>query len=139
MFKTSVTGTFGGSLYTGTCGGLTLFPSSCSTSFTGTTGQSFVLTSGTTYYYRIWNTSTTAGGVIDLCIEQPLSCQTPTSIAVSSILTTSANVTWSAPPGGTPPTNYEYVVSTTNTTPSGAGTATGGATSASLSGLTPAT
>ncbi len=51
---------------------------------------------------------------------------------------TSTNVTWSTPSSGTTPVGYEYVISTTNTNPTGAGTATT-LTSNSFTGLTPDT
>jgi hypothetical protein len=60
-------------------------------------------------------------------------CLPPTSIVVSNILSNSADISWTAP---TPaPTGYKYVVSTSNVTPTMAGTAVA-TTMVSLTGLT---
>jgi hypothetical protein len=73
-----------------------------------------------------------------LVVTAPPSCFPPTSIVATLSSTTSATLSWVAP-SPTPGVGYEYVVSTSNTTPSNAantGTATASL-GASLTGLTP--
>lgn len=70
-------------------------------------------------------------------IFSPPSCSAPAGIAASAITTTGATISWNAVVP-TPATGYEYVVSTTNTAPVGAGTATT-ATSVPVTGLNPST
>nr|WP_298660603.1 GEVED domain-containing protein [uncultured Flavobacterium sp.] len=65
------------------------------------------------------------------------SCIEPLNIVSSSITSTGAAISWDAT-NPVPASGYEYVVSTTNTTPTVAGTATTNI-YASLTGLTPAT
>ncbi|MFM9987564.1 fibronectin type III domain-containing protein, partial [Flavobacterium sp.] len=67
----------------------------------------------------------------------PPTCSAPGGLAVSTIATTSATISWTAVVP-TPATGYEYVVSTSNTTPVVSGTATT-AVSIPLTGLLPAT
>lgn len=67
----------------------------------------------------------------------PPSCSAPSGIAATNITTTSADISWGVP-SPVPSNGYEYVVSTVNTTPVGAGTASAG-TSVSVSSLSPST
>ncbi len=62
----------------------------------------------------------------------PVNCFPPTNLILTNVTSTSATVSWTAAPGAV---GYEYVVQTTNVTPSGAGTPTT-ATTVNLSGLT---
>jgi hypothetical protein len=62
-------------------------------------------------------------------------CIEPLNIVYANIASTTANISWDAP-ATAPAVGYEYVVSTTNTPPTVAGTATTN-TFASVSGLTP--
>ncbi|QYJ68050.1 Ig-like domain-containing protein [Flavobacterium litorale] len=74
----------------------------------------------------------------NIVIEEVPLCDVPTvSTTVANITKNSASISWQAPAVGVP-TGYEYVVSDTNTTPAGAGTATTDL-SADVSGLTPST
>lgn len=57
-----------------------------------------------------------------IVIENLPACDTPTALVASNITATSATINWNAPT--VPPANgYEYVYSTTNTPPTGSGTA----------------
>ena len=73
----------------------------------------------------------------DIVIEEIPACEIPTLAATTNVTKNSATINWEAPTTGTP-TGYEYVVSTSNTAPAGAGTAVTGLT-ANVSSLTPAT
>lgn len=61
-------------------------------------------------------------------------CYAPNPITVSAITQTAATVSWTAPISGITPSSYEYIVSTTNIIPSGAGISTV-STSINLTGL----
>lgn len=96
--------------------------------------------SGQNVKFRI--TGTWVSGDYDLAfdnfvVEPTPSCVAPLAGSASAITTTGATVTWPAVTP-TPGVGYEYVNSTTNTAPTGAGTATT-ATSVTLSGLTNST
>jgi hypothetical protein len=71
-------------------------------------------------------------------IKPSPTCFTPTSLAASITSSTSATISWGPPSGGTSPTNYQYVVSTSSTAPVSAGTTVTG-TSTSVGSLTPST
>jgi hypothetical protein len=72
-------------------------------------------------------------GFDDYMLELAPLCANPTSLSVSAVTNNSATVTWVATTG-----NYEYVLSTTATTPTGAGTALTSETF-NASGLNPTT
>lgn len=57
-------------------------------------------------------------GAIEFTVVPP--CGVPTFLLAANVTSTSATLFWTAP--ATAPTGYQYVVSTTNTTPTGAGT-----------------
>ncbi|MES2862591.1 MAG: GEVED domain-containing protein [Bacteroidota bacterium] len=57
-------------------------------------------------------------------VVTPPSCFTPIGITAAATSLTTGTASWSAPTSGTPPIGYEYVISTVNTIPGGAGTAT---------------
>ncbi len=65
------------------------------------------------------------------------SCLPPSGLASSSVASTGATISWTAP-SVAPANGYEYVYSTTNTAPTGSGTSTT-ATSVPLSTLSPST
>lgn len=65
-------------------------------------------------------------------------CGTPTALNAAATSATTASLSWTAPVAGIP-TGYQYVVSTTNTTPSGAGTAVSGTSTTVTTGLSPNT
>lgn len=93
-FRSTSSSTFGLQVYTGSCGSLTAF-GSCVSSFTGTTGTAVAsLVSGTTYYARLWNTGTSSGSAFDICIEQPATCGTATTLTSASITASSAVLNW---------------------------------------------
>lgn len=69
-------------------------------------------------------------------IWTPSSCLAPSGLTTSTLTTTSATVSWLASTSAS--SGYEYIVSTTNTNPTGAGTANAG-TSVSLTSLSPNT
>ncbi len=71
-------------------------------------------------------------------IKASPTCFTPTSLAAAATSSSTANITWGSPSGGTSPTNYQYTVSTSSAPPSGSGTTVSG-TSKSVTGLSPNT
>lgn len=73
----------------------------------------------------------------DVVYELMPSCVEPTNLTVSNVTSVSATVSWSAL-NPAPASGYEYYYSTTNTAPSGSGTATNNATEP-LSSLVPST
>lgn len=75
-------------------------------------------------------------GFDDFNVQLTPACAEPTSVAVNSITSSSATLSWNAP-ATVPANGYVYAYSTTNTTPT-SGTATT-ATSIPLSQLTPST
>ena len=70
-------------------------------------------------------------------LTTPPSCLNPASAGATAVTQNTATINWAAPVLGTP-AGYEYVVSTTNTAPTGAGTAATG-TSAAIANLTAST
>ncbi|MCF6132725.1 T9SS type A sorting domain-containing protein [Flavobacterium wongokense] len=124
-------------IYSGTCGALTLIQ--CVDDVIGLFPQINLTgrTPGEVLYIRIWpyGTSTTPSGTFNICATSP-SCYTPSVNATTSITSTTATINWSYNVAN-PANGYEYVVSTTNTTPAGAGTAVPNTTtSVPLTGLT---
>ena len=67
----------------------------------------------------------------------PPTCPSPTTLTTTAITSSSANLAWNVP-FIAPSSGYEYVVSTTNTVPTGAGTSST-SNSVSLTGLTSGT
>ena len=65
-------------------------------------------------------------------------CFAPTSVAVSSVTTTTAQLTWGSPSAGTAPTNYDYEINTTGTF-TGTPTVSGVSSPVGLTGLMPNT
>lgn len=80
--------------------------------------------------------TTTVGPASGLTYEftQP-TCFPPSAVAVSNITGTGAQITWAA--SNSSPSSYEYVVSTSNTTPTSGTSA--GTTTVTVTGLTPST
>jgi len=68
-------------------------------------------------------------------VVAPPTCFTPVGITAAATSLTTGTASWTAPTSGTTPIGYEYVISTTNTIPGGAGTATT-LTSLNFTGLT---
>ena len=73
-----------------------------------------------------------------ITVSAPPTCYAPENLTATVTSNTSGDVSWTAPSSGTSPVGYEYVISTSNTTPTGAGTATT-LTTNSFTGLTPDT
>ncbi|MBY8961241.1 T9SS type A sorting domain-containing protein [Flavobacterium sp. D11R37] len=73
----------------------------------------------------------------DIVVEEVPACDIPVLAESTNIDKDSVTINWAAPSTGTP-TGYEYVVSATNATPAGAGTAVTGLT-ANVSGLSAST
>ncbi|WP_395056594.1 GEVED domain-containing protein [Flavobacterium sp.] len=71
-------------------------------------------------------------------VTTPPTCYPPTGLAANASSTTSGDASWIAPTIGTAPAGYQYVISTSNTLPGGAGTPVA-VTTASFTGLTPNT
>ena len=68
-----------------------------------------------------------SGWIAGVSCISPSSCQKPTLAATTAITSNSATLNWVAP-SPAPSNGYEYVVSTTNTTPVGSGTFVAGIT-----------
>jgi hypothetical protein len=71
-------------------------------------------------------------------IKSSPTCFVPASITATPTSSTAATIAWSAPGGGTAPSNYQYTIATNSTPPSGSGTIVGG-TSTPVTGLAPNT
>lgn len=125
-------------IYNGTCGALNLLQCDDDSSANGL--MPYInysgLTPGETVYIRFWEYSNDNNGTFGICVSSP-TCLTPNINATTSITTTSATLNWSAL-AIAPTVGYEYYYSTSNTTPTVAGTLTTG-TSAAVTGLTPNT
>lgn len=65
-------------------------------------------------------------------------CGAPTALTAAATSSTGATLTWGLPSAGITPSGYQYVVSTTNATPTGAGTNTTGS-SVNVGSLAPNT
>ena len=129
----------GMAIYSGTCGALTLIE--CDDDDSANGAMSAItrsgLTPGSTIFIRFWEYGNNNNGTFDICATEPPPCNAPTTTAATSVLTTTATINWTAA-SPAPASGYQYVVSTTNTPPGGAGTAAFG-TSANITGLTPST
>lgn len=73
------------------------------------------------------------GAVDDISLVSS-SCYIPT-VTASTTSTTSGSANWTPPSSGTTPSGYEYIISTSSSTPTGSGTSTA-ATTANFTGLT---
>ncbi len=126
----------GMALYSGSCGALTLIE--CDDDDSANGAMSFItrtgLTPGSTVYIRFWEFGNDNNGTFGICATTVSSCQPPFLSDTTNITLTTATINW-APPVVVPSTGYEYVVSTTNTTPVISGVATTALT-ANLTGLT---
>ncbi|HLP64487.1 GEVED domain-containing protein [Flavobacterium sp.] len=120
--------------YRGSCGSLTLLE--CDDDDSANGAMSYIsmttLIPGETIYIRVWEYGNDGNGTFGICASAP-SCVSPTLNAASNITLTTATISWNAPTS-IPSNGYQYVVSTSNTTPGGAGTPTG-LTSVNLTGL----
>jgi len=77
--------------------------------------------------------------IANVFIDVTPQCDTPSVTAATNVTKNSATINWTEPATGTP-TGYEYIVSTTDTLPTGVGTpVTGTITSASITALANAT
>ncbi|GAB3835944.1 fibronectin type III domain-containing protein [Hymenobacter jeollabukensis] len=89
-------------LYSGTCAALTSL--GCNDNF-GSSNFSQVratgLTPGSTVYARVWQVGSTNGGQFTVCAATDPACPAVTNLAVGSITTTSASVTFTPPTAGT--------------------------------------
>lgn len=123
----------GMAFYTGTCGALTLLECDDDDSTNGF--MSFItrnnLTPGQTIFIRVWGFGGVTG-TFSICATT-VSCPTPTQNTPTSITSNSATISWIAPPV-IPSGGYQYVVSTSNTTPVGPGVPTT-TTSVNVTGL----
>ena len=91
-----------------------------------------------TYWVKVVNTRNGNTDMIldSICITGVPVCNTPTVTAATSITSTSAIINWTAA-SPAPSNGYQYVVSTSNTTPTGAGTA--GTSGLTVNSLSPST
>ena len=125
----------GMALYSGTCGALTLIECDDDDSTNGT--MSYInrtgLTAGSTVYIRFWEFGNDNNGTFGICASTVSSCQPPFLSDTTNITLTTATINW-GPPVLLPTSGYEYVVSTSNTTPAASGIATGALT-VNLTGL----
>lgn len=111
--------------------------------FTGWEGESLTLPSAAANVSKLYVGFLFTSAVGNNCymdsvvIKQTPSCGVPTGITGTPTSSATATISWSAPSAGIP-TGYQYVVSTSNTTPSGAGTNASG-TSVNVGSLSPST
>jgi hypothetical protein len=132
--QTGVITDSGMAFYSGTCGALTLIACDDDSSANGLmssitiTGQ----TPGTTIYIRVWEYGNDNNGTFGICATSP-TCVAPTLNAATGIGINTATINWTAPTS-IPSNGYQYVVSTSNVTPTVAGIATT-ATTINLTGL----
>ena len=91
-----------------------------------------------------WRNDSSGGaqppGAIDNVVVNVITCSAPSALVLTSVGQTTANVSWTAPPG-VAPASYDYYLSTTATNPAATATPTGTATqtNALLENLTPST
>ena len=125
-------------LYSGTCSGLTLLSCDDDSSINGAMSylSQNLLTPGQTIYIRVWEYGNDNNGTFGICVSSP-TCVAPTLNVTTAITQTSATISWTTPTPN-PLNGYQYVVSTSNVTPTGAGIATS-LNSINLTGLTPDT
>lgn len=125
----------GMALYSGTCGALTLIECDDDDSING--NMSYInrtgLTPGSTVYIRFWEFGNDNNGTFGICASTVSSCQPPFLSDTTNITLTTATINWGAPVV-LPTSGYEYIVSTSNTTPAAAGIATSALT-ANITGL----
>ena len=124
----------GMAFYTGTCGSLTLL--SCDDDLSNNGAMPYLsqsgLTPGQTIYIRVWEYGNDNNGTFGICATSP-TCVAPTINPTINITSTTATISWIAPTS-IPSNGYQYIVSTSSTTPIVAGTPTV-ATSVNLTGL----
>ncbi|NNK60379.1 MAG: fibronectin type III domain-containing protein, partial [Flavobacteriaceae bacterium] len=110
---------------TGTCTGLTQIAcANADTNANSAQTESITQTlANGTYYVKVVNVGNGNMDLTSLCITAPIPCNPPTLNATTAITQTSATINWNVA-SPVPAVGYEYVVSTVNTTPGGAGTAT---------------
>ena len=125
-------------IYSGTCAGLTLLACDDDSSINGAMSylSQNLLTPGLTIYIRVWEYGNDNNGTFGICVSAP-TCIAPILNASSNITQTSATISWTAPTS-IPSNGYQYIVSTSNITPTGTGTATT-LNSINLTGLIPDT
>jgi hypothetical protein len=115
----------GMAIYSGTCGALTLIECDDDDSTNG--AMSYInrtgLTPGSTVYIRFWEFSNDNNGTFGICASTVSLCQPPLLSDTTNITNTTATINW-APPVIVPSTGYEYIVSTSITTPTVAGIST---------------
>ncbi|MBK8600711.1 MAG: fibronectin type III domain-containing protein [Flavobacterium sp.] len=116
----------GMALYSGSCGALTIIECDDDDSTNG--AMSYInrtgLTPGSTVYIRFWEFGNDNNGTFGICASTVSSCQPPFLSDTTNITFTTATINW-GPPVVLPTSGYEYVVSTSNTTPAASGIATG--------------
>ncbi len=116
----------GMALYSGSCGALTLIECDDDDSTNG--AMSYInrtgLIPGSTVYIRFWEFGNDNNGTFGICASTLSSCQPPFLSDTTNITFTTATINW-GPPVVLPTSGYEYVVSTSNTTPAASGIATG--------------
>ena len=126
----------GMALYSGSCSALTLIECDDDDSTNG--AMSLInrsgLTPGSTVYIRFWEFGNNNNGTFGICATTISSCQPPFLSDTTNLTLTTATINW-GPPVVLPTNGYEYIVSTSNTTPIVSGVATAALT-ANLTGLT---
>lgn len=140
MVNTSQSGTGATALTPAFLASGTTSPTTCSLA-----KRSYIPSATGTYYFiiHVYNTSAPYYlGFDNFRLELTPTCLEPTALAISSILTTSASISWTA--SITPPANGYDIFFSTSTTPPSAGTlpsgsVAAGVTSYVMGGLTPAT
>ncbi|WP_191858005.1 T9SS sorting signal type C domain-containing protein [Hanstruepera ponticola] len=122
----------------GTCGALSQVTGGCRNATGNGGAETLSLTNlaNGTYFLRVVNSRNNAVMDMDsICITSP--CNAPTVTAATAITNSTATINWTAA-SPAPSNGYQYVVSTSNTTPAGAGTPDAGS-PANVTGLTAGT
>ncbi|RTQ44727.1 T9SS type A sorting domain-containing protein [Hymenobacter gummosus] len=90
-------------LYSGSCGNLTLIECDDDDSPNGNFSliRRTGLTPGATLYVRVWRFGTAPNGEFTVCAQTDLPCPNVTNLAVGSIGSTTASLTFTAPAGAT--------------------------------------
>ncbi len=118
---------------------MSITPPALGTFTTGTSASITGLTAGTAYYAHVYDScavgSSSGWVTVPFATTSASGCNAVTGLAASSITTTSATITWSAPAGSV---GAEYEINTTATDPTDNGTATTASTY-NATGLTPTT
>jgi hypothetical protein len=126
--------------YTGTCGALTLLACADDNGLNPFPVLSLTGTPGATVFIRVWsvNTGAPSFGAFGICMSSP-TCFAPTVATPTAITSSSATISWNWNVQ-IPALGFQYVVSTSNATPTSGWTSVPNTTfTANITGLSPFT